>query len=190
MEDIEQRRNDRWNFLFIAGMWFQDLFNYDFRRTEQCIIPYATQEGEISFCAYNTGVGWRNIIEKMHMTSTLTKWYEEHGRHEIFAGGKKVGMNEGTHTLALNQEHVDAAANDTFEKSGIAKNSREEKTRARDAKLKQDAENARMAKLYRENILGEKAPEGGFVAIGSIAPAAAKPAAAPQVETEETVAGD
>src|SRR5712672_734960 len=58
MADIEQRRADRWNFLFIAGMWFQDLFNYDFRRTEQCIIPYATQEGEISFCAYNTGIGW------------------------------------------------------------------------------------------------------------------------------------
>ena len=94
MADIEKRRADRWNFLFIAGMWFQDLFNYDFRRTEQCIIPYATQEGEISFCAYNTGVGWRNIIEKMHMTSTLTKWYEEHGRHEIFAGGKKVGLEK------------------------------------------------------------------------------------------------
>ena len=92
LEDIKKRRQDRWNFLFIAGMWFQDLFNYDFRRTEQCIIPYATQEGEISFCAYNTGIGWRNIIEKMHMTATLTKWYEEHGRHEIFAGGKKVGM--------------------------------------------------------------------------------------------------
>ena len=90
MDDIDKRRKDRWNFLFIAGMWFQDLFNYDFRRTEQCIIPYATQEGEISFCAYNTGVGWRNIIEKMHMTATLTKWYEEHGRHEIFAGGKAV----------------------------------------------------------------------------------------------------
>ena len=93
MDDIEQRRRDRWNFLFIAGMWFQDLFNYDFRRTEQCIIPYATQEGEISFCAYNTGVGWRNIIEKMHMTATLTKWYDEHGRHEIFAGGKQVPLN-------------------------------------------------------------------------------------------------
>ena len=49
--DIEKRRSDRWNFLFIAGMWFQDLFNYDFRRTEMCIIPYGTQEGEISFCA-------------------------------------------------------------------------------------------------------------------------------------------
>ena len=90
VEDQEKRRGDRWNFLFIAGMWFQDLFNYDFRRTERCIIPYATQEGEISFCAYNTGIGWRNIIEKMHMTATLTKWYDEHGRHQIYAGGKNV----------------------------------------------------------------------------------------------------
>src|SRR5438309_138084 len=72
MQDIDVRRQDRWNFLFIAGMWFQDLFNYDFRRTEMCIIPYATQQSEISFCAYNTVIGWRNIIEKMQMISTLT----------------------------------------------------------------------------------------------------------------------
>ena len=107
IDDVMKRRQDRWNFLFIAGMWFQDLFNYDFRRTEQCIIPYATQEGEISFCAYNTGVGWRNIIEKMHMTATLTKWYEEHGRHEIFAGGKKVKMEDKEHALYLREEHRD-----------------------------------------------------------------------------------
>jgi hypothetical protein len=132
MEDIKLRRQDRWNFLFIAGMWFQDLFNYDFRRTEQCIIPYATQEGEISFCAYNTGVGWRNIIEKMHMTATLTKWYEEHGRHEIFAGGKKVSMTNVGHELNLNMEHVNAEANHTLDDLGIAKNAREEKIRARD----------------------------------------------------------
>ena len=136
MKDIEKRRSDRWNFLFIAGMWFQDLFNYDFRRTEQCIIPYATQEGEISFCAYNTGVGWRNIIEKMHMTATLTKWYEEHGRHEIFAGGKKVGMTYVGHELKLNMEHVNSEANHTLDNLGIAKNAREEKLRARDTKIK------------------------------------------------------
>src|SRR5271169_73502 len=141
IEDIERRRKDRWNVLFIAGMWFQDLYNYDFRRTEQCIIPYATQEGEISFCAYNTGIGWRQIVEKIHMSATLTKWYEEHGRHEIFAGGKKVGMGSVTHNLVLNQDHVDSAANDTFEKSGIAKNAREEKLKARDNKIKADAEN-------------------------------------------------
>ncbi len=101
-DDIEKRRSDRWNFLFIAGMWFQDLFNYDFRRTEMCIIPYGTQEGEISFCAYNTGIGWRNIIENMHQNATVAKWYEDHGRHEIFARGKEVELTEKTHNLVLN----------------------------------------------------------------------------------------
>ena len=135
IDDVMKRRQDRWNFLFIAGMWFQDLFNYDFRRTEQCIIPYATQEGEISFCAYNTGVGWRNIIEKMHMTATLTKWYEEHGRHEIFAGGKKVKMEEEhVDYLRLREEIVTTELQHDLDDMGIAKNAREEKTRARDAK--------------------------------------------------------
>jgi uncharacterized radical SAM superfamily Fe-S cluster-containing enzyme len=187
MADIEQRRADRWNFLFIAGMWFQDLFNYDFRRTEQCIIPYATQEGEISFCAYNTGVGWRNIIEKMHMTSTLTKWYEEHGRHEIFAGGKKVGMGDAQHTLVLNQEHVMASANDTLDKLGIAKNAREEKLKARDTKIKQDAENAKMARLYREHVLGEK-PKEGFIPLDTLIAPAPKPQL--RQTSEEPVMGD
>jgi hypothetical protein len=48
-DDIEQRRRDRWNFLFIAGMWFQDLFNYDFRRTEQCIITVRDARGRNLF---------------------------------------------------------------------------------------------------------------------------------------------
>jgi uncharacterized radical SAM superfamily Fe-S cluster-containing enzyme len=155
MDDIFRRRQDRWNLLFVAGMWFQDLFNYDFRRTEQCIIPYATQEGEISFCAYNTGMGWRNIIEKMHMTATLTKWYEEHGRHEIFAGGKSVKLSSTEHHLILNDGIVSNEAQHDLEQLGIAKNAREEKLRAR---AERDAENLRMAKLYREFVLKEQPP--------------------------------
>ena len=130
-EDIDVRRQDRWNFLFIAGMWFQDLFNYDFRRTEMCIIPYATQQGEISFCAYNTGIGWRNIIEKMHMTATLTKWYEEHGRHEIFAGNKAVPLPTVDHSLKLNAEAVAAGEQQDLVLAGVARNAREEKLAAR-----------------------------------------------------------
>ncbi|HUI76899.1 MAG TPA: radical SAM protein [Bryobacteraceae bacterium] len=169
-EDIEVRRRDRWNFLFIAGMWFQDLFNYDFRRTEQCIIPYATQEGEISFCAYNTGVGWRNIIEKMHMTATLTKWYEEKGRHEIFAGNKQVPLKAKEHSLVLRDEIVTKEVQHDLDRLGIAKTAREEKRRARDAKLQLSADDARMAKLYREHVLKEQAGPD-LVQIGGIAPA-------------------
>jgi uncharacterized radical SAM superfamily Fe-S cluster-containing enzyme len=77
-----------WRVLFVAGMWFQDLFNYDFRRTEMCIIPYGTQMGEISFCAYNTGVGWRNIVEKMLANASVADWYRDKGRHPIYAKGQ------------------------------------------------------------------------------------------------------
>jgi uncharacterized radical SAM superfamily Fe-S cluster-containing enzyme len=87
----KKKRYD-WRVFFIGGMWFQDLFNYDFRRTEMCIIPYATQMGEISFCAYNTGVGWRKIIEEMFQTATLAEWYKKEGRHEVYARGRNVPL--------------------------------------------------------------------------------------------------
>ena len=185
--DIEKRRKDRWNFLFIAGMWFQDLFNYDFRRTEQCIIPYATQEGEISFCAYNTGIGWRNIIEKMHMTATLTKWYEERGRHEIFAGNRSVPLASAEHHLILNSEAVAAGVQTDLDKLGIAKNSREEKIRERNSKMRQEAQHdEKMAKLYRQVVLKEKVEDAGFVPLNGIA--GLKPAAsAKKTEDSETV---
>jgi uncharacterized radical SAM superfamily Fe-S cluster-containing enzyme len=151
-EDIERRRRDRWNFLFIAGMWFQDLFNYDFRRTERCIIPYATQEGEISFCAYNTGIGWRKIVEKMHMTATLSKWYEQHGRHEIFAGGKSVPLSSTAHSLLVCEDLVTQDVQHDLERLGIPKNAREEKLWRR--RLSR-AENEQVARLYRQLVLNE-----------------------------------
>jgi hypothetical protein len=124
-----------------------------------CIIPYATQQGEISFCAYNTGIGWRNIIEKMHMTATLTKWYEEHGRHEIFAGGKHVDMSSTDHTLVLNAEAVAKGKQTDLDDLGIAKNAREEKVNARKTS-QMSAEELRkhqeMEALYRREVLKEQ----------------------------------
>jgi len=81
-----------WRALFVAGMWFQDLFNYDFRRTEMCIIPYGTQMGEISFCAYNTGAGWRQIIEKMKANATVAEWYRREGRHPVHAKNRPLDL--------------------------------------------------------------------------------------------------
>ncbi len=135
-----ERRKDPWNFLFIAGMWFQDLFNYDFRRTEMCIIPYATQEGEISFCAYNTGVGWRNIIEKMHQNATVAKWYKEHGRHAIYAAGKSVPLGDTSHSLVVDE----VAASKVRVKGQGPQNAFEEQRL--------------MNKLFREQVLGIKEP--------------------------------
>jgi uncharacterized radical SAM superfamily Fe-S cluster-containing enzyme len=150
MADIEKRRQDRWNFLFIAGMWFQDLFNYDFRRTEMCIIPYGTQEGEISFCAYNTGIGWRNIIENMHQNATVAKWYKEHGRHEIFANNHSVNLDDQAHRLVINES--DAARG--REKKAVPQTAKEEQ--------------ALMRKMYMQSVLKNAGAEQKLVQIGGI----------------------
>ena len=83
------RKSDEWLVLFVAGMWFQDLWTYDFRRTEMCIIPYGTQMGEISFCAYNTGVGWRHVVEKMYQNASVAEWYAANGKHAVYANPRK-----------------------------------------------------------------------------------------------------
>jgi uncharacterized radical SAM superfamily Fe-S cluster-containing enzyme len=100
--DEGNRKQDEWLLLFVAGMWFQDLWTYDFRRTEMCIIPYATQMGEISFCAYNTGVGWRQIVEKMHQNATVADWYRKNGKHPVFANPlKSIPLPERPQPLSL-----------------------------------------------------------------------------------------
>src|SRR5216683_1045662 len=159
-DDAMKRRQDPWNFLFIAGMWFQDLFNYDFRRTEMCIIPYATQQGEISFCAYNTGVGWRQIIENMHKNATVAEWYKNHGKHEIYAKGKAVNLQSFEHSLVIDAN--DAARVRHLEHDVPLTAAEEDRTRRKKAYEEQ----AKVRAIYEELVL--KKPQPTVVQIGSL----------------------
>ncbi|MGH9737129.1 MAG: radical SAM protein [Candidatus Acidiferrales bacterium] len=160
-EDAMKRRaEDPWNFLFIAGMWFQDLFNYDFRRTEMCIIPYATQQGEISFCAYNTGIGWRKIIENMHKNATVAEWYKDHGKHAIYAKGKKVDLATYEHSLKINEEDANRVRHLEHDIPLTAA----EEDRIRRKKAFEEA--AKVRKIYEELVL--KKTSEPVVQIGSI----------------------
>ncbi|MGH9356814.1 MAG: radical SAM protein, partial [Terriglobia bacterium] len=169
LQDTIKRRQDPWNFLFVAGMWFQDLFNYDFRRTEMCIIPYATQQGEISFCAYNTGIGWRKIIENMHKNATVAEWYRSHGKHEIYARGKSVSLETYEHSLHVDSK--DAARVRSLEHDVPLTAAEEERARRKAA---WEAQQVRL--MYEEIVL--KKPAAELVQIGSTKPA-------PQPEAEK-----
>ncbi len=86
------------------------------------------------------------------------------------------------------EEHVNAEANHTLDDLGIAKNARQEKFKARDERVKAEAEKARMLALYKEHVLGEKpVVNDGFIPLGSIG--GIKPAQ-PVVEEREAVYGD
>jgi hypothetical protein len=116
----------------------------------------------------------------MHMTATLTKWYEERGRHEIFAGGKSVNMASKDHSLVLKDEIVTNETQKDLDVIGVAKTAREEKMRSRDARLAavKSEEDARMMALYKKHVLRQ--PEGeNLVQIGL--------GAKPKVEKNEEV---
>jgi hypothetical protein len=57
--------------------------------------------GEISFCAYNTGVGWRNVIEKMKANATVAEWYRTRGRHPVYAKNQRLPLPDALGTVAL-----------------------------------------------------------------------------------------
>ncbi len=194
-EDAMKRRaSDPWNFLFIAGMWFQDLFNYDFRRTEMCIIR----------------IGWRKIIENMHKNATVAEWYRNHGKHEIYAKGKKVNLETYEHSLVIDAN--DAARVRHLEHDIPLTAAEEDRIRRKKA----FEEQAKVRAIYEELVL--KKPKQEVVQIGTVSDIAkavpadfantGKPvtiapangngnghsngngAAEPKPETEAAVAGD
>jgi uncharacterized radical SAM superfamily Fe-S cluster-containing enzyme len=51
--------------LLVAGMHFQDAYNYDIERVKRCVIHYATPDGKLyPFCTYNSGPCYREKIER------------------------------------------------------------------------------------------------------------------------------
>ena len=85
-------------------MWFQDLFNYDFRRTEMCIIPYAHAARRDLVLRLQH----RHRLAQDHrehvQDATVAEWNKKYGKHDVFAGGKDVPLPEYDHHLVLNDE--------------------------------------------------------------------------------------
>lgn len=51
--------------LLVAGMHFMDDYNYDVERVKRCVIHYSAPDGRLyPFCAYNSGITYRERIEK------------------------------------------------------------------------------------------------------------------------------
>jgi hypothetical protein len=94
-ENWSERANSydgRWKIVMTNAMWFQDAYIYDLATMADSTTPVATQEGEISFSAYNSA-GWRRIVEHVHQTATLTEWHRRHPRHQIYAHDKRIDLD-------------------------------------------------------------------------------------------------
>jgi hypothetical protein len=117
-----------------------------------CIIPYATQLGEISFCAYNTGIGWRKIIENMYKTASVADWNKKHGKHAVFAGGHDVPLEDVKHSLTLNTEDV---ARVRHLEEGVAHTAHDEEVMQRKAQREAEKMKRMMDELTYGRNLGD-----------------------------------
>jgi len=61
----KKQEGRKWRILVVAAMHFQDSYNYETERTQNCVVHYAAPDGKLyPFCSYNAGPYFRTKVEK------------------------------------------------------------------------------------------------------------------------------
>ncbi|MGH9687215.1 MAG: hypothetical protein ACRD5K_09005, partial [Candidatus Acidiferrales bacterium] len=105
-------------------------------------------------------IGWRKIIENMHKNATVAEWYKNHGKHQIYAKGKKVDLQTYEHSLKINEEDANRVRH--LEHDIPLTAAEEDRIRRKQA----FEEAAKVRKIYEELVL--KKTSEPVVQIGSI----------------------
>jgi len=63
-------QSHKWRILVSVGMHFQDAYNYEAERVQNCVVHYAAPDGKLyPFCTYNAGPYYRTEVEKQFAKS-------------------------------------------------------------------------------------------------------------------------
>jgi len=85
-EGIGKGHVQEWKMVIIAGMHFQDCYNYNLDRIKRCVIHYGAPNGRIyPFCTINSGPFFRESIEK-EFSIPLEEWKKKHGEDKLYKG--------------------------------------------------------------------------------------------------------
>lgn len=68
--------------IFVAGMHFQDRYNYDVERARRCVIHQSAPDGKMyPFCTYNSGPYYRAKVEELMATTKINDYRESDDPH-------------------------------------------------------------------------------------------------------------
>lgn len=85
----DTERTTSYRTVFVAGMHFQDSYNYDTERVRRCVIHQSGIDGKMyPFCTYNSGPYYRERVEEKMQTTDM-KDYKECGSPYASANRKK-----------------------------------------------------------------------------------------------------
>ncbi len=87
--EANAERTFSYNTIFVAGMHFQDKYNYDTERTRRCVIHQSAPDGKMyPFCTYNSGPYYREQVEEKMQTTKISE-YKENGNPHASANRDK-----------------------------------------------------------------------------------------------------
>lgn len=79
-----------YNTIFVAGMHFQDKYNYDCERVRRCVIHQSAPDGNMyPFCTYNSGPYYRARVEEKEQTTKISDYRETGTPHSSANRGKR-----------------------------------------------------------------------------------------------------
>ncbi len=85
----EAEKTYSYNTVFVAGMHFQDKYNYDVERARRCVIHQSAPDGRMyPFCTYNSGPFYRERVEEKKQTTKVGD-YKESGTPHASANRNK-----------------------------------------------------------------------------------------------------
>lgn len=86
----DAERTFSYNTIFVAGMHFQDKYNYDTERARRCVIHQSAPDGKMyPFCTYNSGPYYRERVEEKMQTMKISDYRETGTPHASADRNKK-----------------------------------------------------------------------------------------------------
>lgn len=84
--DKSKAEREDWDLMLVAGMHFQDCFNFNVDRVKRCSIHYACPDGRLyPFCTYNSGPLYRRNIERRYSVPKKL-WLKKNGAEYVTEG--------------------------------------------------------------------------------------------------------
>jgi len=160
---MKRRAQDPWNFLFIAGMWFQDLFNYDFPPHRNVHHPLRHAAGRNQLFARTTPA-WAGATssKNMHKNATRRRVVQESRQARDLRQGQERQPSAPTSTRSF----IDA--DDAFARSAPGARHSPDRLPKRTAFAARWLSRSRpgFAPIYEELVL--KKPQTAVVQIGTV----------------------
>lgn len=93
----ETEKTTSYRTIFVAGMHFQDRYNYDVERARRCVIHQSAPDGRMyPFCTYNSGPYYRERVEEKMQTTKLGEYQESEVIHARSDRSKRFAAPSGT----------------------------------------------------------------------------------------------